>query len=112
MAGFFKGMLRANAANYGDLEGPMTKLKSGKLTLTIEKGAVIAWIVGQDDIELNKTNVKAVDLISSNIMVRDLGSGGGKPWTVNVYRITMADDSVGTLRLVANTEYKVLQLIK
>ena len=112
MAGFFKGMLRANAANYGDLEGPMTNLKKGKLTLTIEKGKCIAWIVGQDDIELSKDNVKAVELISSNVPIRDLASGGGKPCQVNVYKIEMKNGQVGTLRLVSATEYKVLQLIK
>ena len=30
MANFFKGMLRANSTNYGDLEGPMTGIKKGK----------------------------------------------------------------------------------
>ena len=57
MAGFFKGLLRANSANYGDLEGPMTNLKSGRLAIAIEKGKCIAWIVGQDDVELSKENV-------------------------------------------------------
>ena len=67
MAGFFKGLLRANLGNYGDLEGPMTKLKKGKLTITIEKGKCIAWIVGADDIELNRETVKSVELISGNV---------------------------------------------
>ena len=112
MAGFFKGMLRANAANYGDLEGPMTGLKSGKLTITIEKGKCIAWIVGQPDIELSKANVAKVEMISGGQIIRDLASGGGKTYNVNVYRIEMKNGQVGTLRLLSGSEYKVLMLIK
>ncbi len=112
MANFFKGLLRANTANYGDLEGPMTNLKKGRLTLTIEKGKLIAWIVGQDDVELSKDNVKGVELISSHQIIRDLASGGGKTYDVNVYRIEMKNGQVGTLRLLSASEYKVLQFIK
>lgn len=112
MAGFFKCLIRANKANYGDLEGPMTNLKKGKLTISIEKGKCIAWISGKDDIELSTENVKSVSLISSNVPIRDLTSGGGKPCQVNVYKIEMKNGQVGTLRLVTSTEYKVLQLIK
>lgn len=112
MAGFFKGLLRANSANYGDLEGPMTNLKSGRLAIAIEKGKCIAWIVGQDDVELSKENVKSVEMISSHQIIRDLSSGGGKPYDVNVYKIEMTNGQVGTLRLLSASEYKVLNLIK
>lgn len=112
MANFFKGLLRANGANYGDLEGPMTKLKRGRLTINIEKGKCIAWIVGQDDIELSKENVKKVDLISTNVYVKDLASGGGKENVVNIYKIEMKTGEVGTLRLKAAAANKVLMLIQ
>lgn len=109
---FLKGILRANSGNYGDLEGPMTNLKSGKLTLAIEKGKCIAWIVNEEDVELSKDNVASVEPISTGIAIKDLTSGGGKDAIVNVYRITLKNGQVGTLRLVANSEYKVLQIIK
>lgn len=112
MANFFKGILRANTGNYGDIEGPMTNLKSGKLAITLEKGKCIAWIVGQDDVELSKENVKKVELVTSNVEIYDLSSGGGKRYVVNIYSIEMADGSVGTLRLVAATQHKVLALIQ
>ena len=112
MAGFFKGLLRANSTLYGDLEGPMTNLKSGRLSISIEKGKCIAWIVGQDDIELSTENVKNVEKLSDNIVISNLASGGGKQYEVNVYKIEMKNGQVGTLRLVSRLEYKVLQLIK
>ena len=112
MANFFKGMLRANAALYGDLEGPMTGLKRGKLTIAIEKGQCIAWIVGKDDLVLSKNNVKDVSFLSGPHRVTDLGSGGGKPYLVNSYKIEMKTGEVGELRLITSTESKVLMLLK
>lgn len=112
MANFFKGMLRANAANYGDLEGGMTKLKSGRLTISIEKGKCIAWIVGQDDIELSKSNVKNIEFVEHASRVTNLASNGGHEADIVIYKITMADGTVGTLRLKANTEKQVLNLLQ
>ncbi|MBQ4269391.1 MAG: hypothetical protein IJB97_07080 [Clostridia bacterium] len=112
MAGFFKCMLRANTSLCGDLEGEMTKLVKGKLSISIEKGKVIAWITGQDDIELSKENVQSVNVISSNVVVKDLASGGGKIRNVNVYKLVMKDGKEGVLRLVSNSAYKVLALIQ
>lgn len=111
--GFFKGMKRCNMANYGDLEGgDITNLKRGRLSITLEGGKVIAWIVRAEDIELNKDNVQSLELISSRIRITDLSSGGGKPYEVNIYRITMKNGAVGTLRLLTGTEHKILMLLK
>ncbi len=114
MANFLKGMLRANSTNYGDLEGPMTGIKKGKMQMPvcIEKGKCIAWGVGADDVELSKTTVKGVELIASNQIADDISGGQGKKFSINVYKIEMQDGQVGTLRLISGTEYKVLQLIK
>lgn len=113
MAGFFKGLLRANNGSLcGDLEGPMTKLNKGKLPISIEKGKVIGWAVGQDDIELSKANVQSVDVIDNNVPIKDLSSGGGKLYSVNVYKIVMKDGKEGILRLLTGSAYKVLAIIK
>ena len=112
MAGFFKNMLRANTSLCGDLEGSMTKLNKGRLSISIEKGKVIAWIVGQDDIELSKENVQSIDIIDNNIDIKDLASGGGKQYKVNVYKIVMKDGKEGVLRLLTGAAYKVLAIIK
>lgn len=96
----------------GDLEGPMTKLNKGRLSVSLEKGKVIAWAVGQDDIELSKENVQSVDVIDNNVPIKDLSSGGGKPYSVNVYKIVMKDGKEGILRLLTGVAYKVLAVIK
>lgn len=111
MAGFFKGLLRANSTIYGDLEGPMTGLKSGRLSLTVEGGKCIAWIVGAKDLELSKENVKTLEFVD-HALIDDLCSGGGKKHCVSVYQIRMKDDSIGTLRLVTTGEKEVLDLLK
>lgn len=114
MANFFKGLVRANSTNYGDLEGSMTGIKRGKMQMPIciEKGKCLAWAVGSDDVELSKDTVKSVEPIASNQIVKDITGGQGKTYNVNVYKIAMKDGQVGTLRLLSGTEYKVLQLIK
>lgn len=114
MANFFKGMLRANSTNYGDLEGPMTGIKKGKMQMPIciEKGKCIAWSVGADDVELSKSTVKGIELIASNQVANDITGGQGQRFSINVYKIEMKNGQVGTLRLISGTEYKVLQLIK
>ena len=114
MANFFKGMVRANSTNYGDLEGPMTGIKRGKMQMPIciEKGKCLAWAVGANDVELSKETVKSVELVASNQVANDITGGQGKTYNINVYKITMKDGQVGTLRLLSGTEYKVLQLIK
>ncbi len=111
MAGFFKGLLRANSTIYGDLEGPMTGLKSGRLSLTVEGGKCIAWIVGAKDLELSKENVKTLEFVGY-AHVSNVCSGGGTDCDVSVYRIEMQDERVGTLRLVTATEKEVLALIQ
>ncbi len=114
MANFFKGILRANKPNYGDLEGPMTGIKKGKMQMPIciEKGKCLAWAVGSPDVELSKDTVKALELISEKQVANDITGGQGKSYQINVYKIEMKDGQVGTLRLISGTEYKVLTLIK
>lgn len=112
MANFFAGMLRANSKIYGDLEGEITNLNKGRLTVSIVKGKCIAWIVGQSDIELSKENVASVETISKDVVVTDYPSNHGKAIRSNVYRITLKNGKTGILRLTAGDEYKVLQLIK
>ncbi len=109
---FFKGMLRANKKMYGDLEGSVTKLKRGRLAVSIEKGVCIAWAVGSEDIELSRSTIKDVELISKDQIATDLPSGGGQRYQINVYRLTFKNGATGILRLTSGDEYKVLQLIK
>ena len=108
MAGFFKCMLRANTSLCGDIEGPMTKMNKGRLSISVEKGKVIAWAAGTDDIELSKANVQSVNKLASNVMIKDLASGGGKIYKVDVYKIVMKDGKEGILRLLVGAAYKVL----
>lgn len=112
MAGFFKCMWRANTSLCGDLEGSVTKLIKGKLSISIEKGKVIAWISGQDDLELSKENVQSVEPLGNNIVIKDLASGGGKVYKVDAYKIVMKDGKEGVLRLLTGSAYKVLAIIK
>lgn len=112
MAGFFKCMLRANTSLCGDLEGGMTKLKSGRLSISVEKGKCIAWIVGSDDIELSRDNVESVEMISGNDVVSNVASGGGKVYKVNCYKIVMKDGTEGVLRLMIGSSSKVLALLR
>lgn len=114
MAGFFKCMLRANTSLCGDIEGEMTGLTSGKLmrSISVEKGKVIAWVVGMDDMELSKENVMSVDLVDANVTITNLASGGGKENKVNIYDIVMKDGKKGTLRLRTVSAVKVLALLK
>lgn len=112
MAGCIQGIKRCNLAHYGDLAGPMTNLKSGSLAITIEDNKVIAWIVNAEDIVLSSENVRSVELTVSSVPVSDLSSGGGKTYTVNIYRIEMTDGQVGTLRLKVATANRVLELLK
>ncbi len=111
MAGCIQGIKRMNFAHYGDIEGPMTNLKSGSLAITIENEQVIAWIVNAPDVILSKENVASVVLTTSGITVTNLSSGGGKPFTVNVYKIEMKNGQVGVLRLKVNTADRVLNLL-
>ena len=112
MAGFFKCMLRANTSLCGDLEGSVTLGTKGKRSVSIEKGKVIAWATSVDDIELSKQNTQSVDLLDSDIVIKDLASGGGKIYKVNAYKIIMRDGTEGILRVKSGEAYKVLSIIK
>ena len=112
MAGCMEGFKRANLALHGDLEGPMTKLKSGRLSVSIIDGQVVAWVVGAEDVILSKDNVKAVTLSQSGVSVVDLTSGGGKTNIVNVYTIEMTNGDMGILRLKVESATKVLMLLQ
>ena len=112
MANFFVGLWRASFNNYGDIEGPMTKLKRGRMTLGILNGHVTAWIVGRDDIEFKKEDVASVTLTDANLMVKDLGSNGGKPVVINVYRIELKNGEVGILRLKRSSAQRILNLLQ
>ena len=101
---FWRGLVRVNTSNLGDLEGPMTGLKSGRYSICMEKGKVIAYIVRGEDLELSKENVKSLETVSTNV------SDNGKVF--NIYRIEMTNGQVGTLRLVTNTAHKVLMIIQ
>ena len=112
MAGFFKCLIRANTSRCGDLEGEMTGLIKGRLSVSIEKGKVIAWAVGSDDIELSKENVMSIDLVDSDLTISDLSSGGGKVYRVNAYKIVMKDGKQGVLRILTGSAVRVLSLLK
>ena len=112
MAGFFKCLLRANSSLCGDLEGEMTGLVKGRLSISVEKGKVVAWAAGADDIILSKEDILSVDLIDSDLTIKDLSSGGGKLYKVNAYKIVMKDGKQGVLRVLTGSAVKVLALIK
>ena len=111
MAGCLEGMKRMYLAHYGDIEGPMTNLKSGSLAISIVNDQVVAWVVNAPDVILSKENVALVEMTASGVTVSDLSSGGGKTFTVNIYTIVMKNGQVGKLRLKINTADKVLALL-
>lgn len=109
VTGFFKGMKRGNLTHYGDLEGPITKLKSGKMVIGIENGKCIAWTAGCDDVELSRDTVESLALCGSRC-VSDFG-GGNIVKDVNIYDLTMKSGQTGTLRLDLAIESDVLHLL-
>ena len=108
--GFFKGLKTANAKVLGDIEGPMTNVKSGKMPLSVIEGKLTMWAVGVEDAILNKADVQELAYLSTQ-NVKDLASGGGKVYTVNTYRIVTAKGS-GVLRAVAGTETELMSFLK
>ena len=113
MANFFKGILRVNfKGNFGDLESQMIKNKDHKMAVTIEKGKCIAWIVGEDDIELSTDSIKKIELVDSDVKVSDMFNGASRVATiVDIYKIEMSNGQVGKLRLIRSTKRRVLALI-
>lgn len=111
MANFFKGMLRTNTSPCcGDLEGPMTQLKNGRMTVTIEKGKCIAWIVGRDDVELSKQTVKNLEFIGAEV-IRITGNPKQEDCAAAIYKIEMANGDVGTLRLDHKYEDQIKNML-
>lgn len=108
--GFFKGLLRANAQVLGDIEGPVTSAKSGKMPLSLIDGKLVIWAVGSADKVLLKENVKEISFTKAET-VNNLASGGGKSFTVNVYSLKTVE-GINTLRTVAKFDEKVMEYLK
>lgn len=108
--GFFKGLLRANTQVLGDIEGPVTSGKSGKMPLSIIDGKLVMWAVGSADKVLSKENVKEISFTKAET-VNNLASGGGKSVTVNVYSLKTAEGT-NVLRTIAKFDNKVMEFLK
>lgn len=107
--GIFNGMSRSKSGIYGDLEGPMTNLESGKMVISIEDEKLIAWTVGRKDVELSTDTVEDI-LLFGRECVTD-GACNGTKKIMSFYFIEMKNGQMGTLRLFKDTEDKALQIL-
>lgn len=98
-SGFFKQWKRSKGAIYGDIEGPMTKLKRGRMSIAYEDGKLIAFLLGAGEFELSEENVERLELIEENVPCENITNMYGVKKEIDRYKIVMKDGQVGTLRL-------------
>ena len=59
-----QGIARANSKNLaGFVEGSITHLKKGERQVLVENGKVICFIVGEDDIIIDKSQVQSIECV-------------------------------------------------
>lgn len=106
-------MFRANAANYGDLQGPLPNygLKSGSVPVTKSGDKLVGYAIGLKDIEMSKETVNSVEQLSSE-QVNNVSGFKGKSVNVTIYKVEFKNGDVGKLRLVSDVADKLIGLIK
>ena len=86
LAGCLEGMKRANSANLaGWVEGPITKLKSGRRQVLLEDGKLICFIVGEEDIVITKNDISSVECVAQNLQE----NYGNKIMVCNSYAVAL-----------------------
>lgn len=108
--GFIKGLLRANGQVVGDIEGPITPVKSGKMPLSIIDGNLTMWAVREFDKSISKTDVVEIKFEKTET-ASNLASNGGKPAVLNVYSLKTTNGT-NCLRVVAKYDDKVMSYLK
>lgn len=97
MAGCKQGFARANGGLFGDINGAV--VPEGKRPISVENGQIVLWIVNADDIILNPADVKAFNFKEAR-RVKDMCSGGGKEYAVDVYDLEMNDGRTAIVRVI------------
>lgn len=110
-SGFFKQWKRSKGAIYGDIEGPVTKLKRGRMSIAYEDGKFIAFLLGAGEFELSEKNVERLELIEENVSCENIANMFGVKKEIDRYKIVMKDGQVGTLRLVHEIADAVVGLL-
>ena len=111
MAGLLENLVRV-AEFLGDIEGPITGLKAGKLSVSREHDKLILWADGTEDVIVSKENVKSLVLVSAKVAPDNISNDMGKECTVDIYQLTLTNGKSGTLRLISTTAYKALNILK
>lgn len=98
LAGCLEGMKRANSKNLaGWVEGPVTKLKSGKRQVLLENGKLICFIVGEEDIIITKDLVDSVECVAQNLREHY----GNNTIICNSYAVKLKNGEYGTFTIFA-----------
>ena len=97
MAGCMKGLARANGGLYGDVHGDIVPEK--RRPVSVENGKIILWSVNAEDIVLDPAKVESFTLRETK-RVKDMCSGGGKEYDVDVYDLKTCDGKEVALRVI------------
>ena len=109
LAGCLEGIKRANSPNLaGWVEGPLTKLKSGKRQVLIENGKVICFIVGEEDIVLTKNDVSSFECVAQSTQI----SEGNKIVSCNTYAVTLKNGEYGSFLIAVGKAGEFMMLMK
>ena len=109
MAGCLEGIKRANSANLaGWVEGPVTKLKSGRRQVCIEDGKVVCFIAGADDIILTKDDVATFECVAQSSPI----TYGNKTISCNNYAVTLKNGEYASFLIFVGKAGEFMMLMK
>ena len=109
MAGCLEGIKRANSGNLaGWVEGPVTKLKSGRRQVEIKDGKVYCFIVGADDIVLTKADVATFECVAQSTPI----SNGNKVVSCNTYAVALKNGDYGSFLIAVGKAGEFTMLMK
>ena len=111
MAGLLENLVRVEEF-LGDIEGPITGLSNGKLSVSREGDKLVFWAEGAEDVIINKKDVQSLVLISANVTIKDISKDMGKNCQIDIYQLTLKNGQTGTLRLISTTAAKALEILK
>lgn len=107
--GCMQGMKRANSKDLaGWVEGSVTHLKGGRRQVIFENGKVVCFIVGEDDIIINKEDVTSLENVAQNIKEKH----GNNYIVCNSYAVTLANGEYGTFTIFAGKAAEFTILLK
>ncbi|MBP5343350.1 hypothetical protein J6Y73_05435 [bacterium] len=94
--GFFAKLKRANSKDLaGWVEGSITHLKRGARQFSVENGKVVLWIVGEDDIVLEPSQVETFELATTDIRKQY----GNNIMVCDAYLIVLKNGESGTMTI-------------